>query len=633
MPGLADLASPLRSLTHKECEFEWNDSADQAFDKIKALVQSPAKLCHFKVGLPVELYVDASPQGLGAILVQDCKGHRSIVSCASRALSDVQTRYSQTEREALAIKFGIEKFHSYLFGSPKFTVFTDHKPLVAIFESGSRPPLRIERWLIHLQGYDFIVKYRPGPDNPADYFSRSPITSKYEEGTSNAEIFALRVLDIASPKAITLENIKEASDADPVHIEAKKALLTGNWRRSNPLYPIRHYLSEVNNFLVYDRQYVLPASLQQRCLQIAHEGHQGISRTKSRLRGKVWWPKISLHVETMVNSCQSCQVTSAKPLPKTPLTMTNMPTTPWSTVAVDLKGPLPSGETLLVVIDYHSRYPDVQVIRNTSSESIISRLNNTFSRLGVPKEMVSDNGPQFVSSMFKSFCENLGIRHRRITPLHPQANGLVERFMGVLGKFLKICWSGNLPWKEYLDNFLRMYRTTSHSTTGIDPHSLLFKSQPKDKIPTMQGTHKFSLKDILRRDQLQKQRCKNNADLKNRARYHNIKKGDKVFVKSNRRTKVSPYFSTRPLTVDRVNGNLIVAVDASGKSIARNVSFFTKPHQVQYESDDLDTWDPPASGGSASTSDPDPPTGNPPEVRRSTRNRIPTNFYGAVQYY
>ena len=95
-----------------------------------------------------------------------------VVVCASRALTDVEKRYSQTEKEALAIIWGVEHFHLYLYGN-EFTLVTDHKPLEMIYGSRkSKPSAPIERWVLRLQPCSFDVFYKPGSDNPADYLSR-----------------------------------------------------------------------------------------------------------------------------------------------------------------------------------------------------------------------------------------------------------------------------------------------------------------------------------------------------------------------------------------------------------------------------------------------------------------------------
>ena len=112
--------------------------------------------------------VDASPVSLGAILsTVDHNGNQRNVAFASRSLTPVEQRYSQTEREALAVVWGCEKFHMYLIGT-RFTLYTDHKALEVICSPKSTPPARIERWALHLQQYDYQVQYRKGDNNPAD---------------------------------------------------------------------------------------------------------------------------------------------------------------------------------------------------------------------------------------------------------------------------------------------------------------------------------------------------------------------------------------------------------------------------------------------------------------------------------
>ena len=107
---------------------------------------------------------------LAALLTQDNK----IIAYASRPLTDVENRYSQTEKEGLAIVWSLEHFHLYLYGH-RFTLVSDHQPLETIFNNPkSKIPARIERWRLRLQQYNFNVKYKPEKSNAADYLSRHP---------------------------------------------------------------------------------------------------------------------------------------------------------------------------------------------------------------------------------------------------------------------------------------------------------------------------------------------------------------------------------------------------------------------------------------------------------------------------
>ena len=172
-------------------------------------------MAHFDPSAPTQLRVDASPFGLGAILTQSHGDETRPVPYASRTLTAVERRYSQTEREALAVVWGCERFHLYLYGTT-FDIYTDHKPLEIIYSPTSKPPARIERWGLRLQPYKFSVKYSPGIGNPADVLSRLPLPNATTNTRNTAEEYVQFVAQNAAPKALSLSTIKEATNQDPV---------------------------------------------------------------------------------------------------------------------------------------------------------------------------------------------------------------------------------------------------------------------------------------------------------------------------------------------------------------------------------------------------------------------------------
>ena len=160
-----------------------------------------------------------------------------------------------------------------------------------------------------------------------------------------------------------------------------------------------------------------------------------------------------------------------------------MPTIPWHILHIDLCGPFPTGESLLILIDSCSRWPAVEVLRTTTAPIIINRLEQIFSQFGYPEEIVSDNGPQFISHEFKSFLHTCGIKNRLITPYCPAANVTVKQFNKTLGKALKAARAEGRNWKNELPTFLMMYRATPHISTGITPAELFFGRPIKTKLP------------------------------------------------------------------------------------------------------------------------------------------------------
>ena len=167
----------------------------------------------------MELTIDASPVGLGAVLGQidpnDPK-RRRIVCFASRLLTDVESRYSQCEKEALAAVWGCERFWLYLTGHP-FTLVTDNRAIQMILSNtNSRPPPRIERMALRLTQFDFTVCHRPGNENVADYYSRHPCspgaTAFLEELKS--EQYIRTIVHCAMPDAVTMAAVAEATVGD-----------------------------------------------------------------------------------------------------------------------------------------------------------------------------------------------------------------------------------------------------------------------------------------------------------------------------------------------------------------------------------------------------------------------------------
>ncbi|XP_028416022.1 uncharacterized protein K02A2.6-like [Dendronephthya gigantea] len=434
IPNYATLTEPLKHLTRKGVRWNWGVQQNKSFLALKECLTSNRTMAYFDPSKRTIATFDASPFGLGAVLTQvDADGQERSVAYASRTLSDVERRYSQTEREALAIVWGCERFHLYLYGS-QFEIVTDHKPLETIFNNpASNPPARIQRWALRLQPYTFTVKYRPGPLNIADYLSRHPSRSQTTRERKIAEEYVNYLVGHAIPKAMTLEEVNSASKADPIFQRLRQAITTDVWPNNDPdLTPFNKVKFELtvatdSDIILRGTRVVLPKCLQLRAVKLAHESHQGIVKTKQLLREKVWYPGIDKDVKTEIDDCIPCQATSQNVTPE-PLQMTTLPTAPWSQVSTDFCGPFPSGDYLLVVIDDYSRYPEVEVLRSTSAEATIPKLDRIFATHGIPDVMKSDNGPPFSGHEFAKYAKEKGFQHRRITPLWPAANGEAERF-------------------------------------------------------------------------------------------------------------------------------------------------------------------------------------------------------------
>lgn len=168
IPNLATITEPLRLLTKKNTAFIWSQEHEFSFQKLKNSLACDLALGYYDVNDRTQVYADASPVGLGAVLVQlNGKGAR-VICYASKSLSITEQRYCQTEKEALALVWAVERFHFYLFGRT-FELVTDYKALEIIFSPKSKPCARIERWVLRLQSYKFKVVYKSGKNNIAVY--------------------------------------------------------------------------------------------------------------------------------------------------------------------------------------------------------------------------------------------------------------------------------------------------------------------------------------------------------------------------------------------------------------------------------------------------------------------------------
>lgn len=172
IPDLAANTADLRDLLKKDVDFMWSASHQRAFDKVKGLTCKETTLSYFDPKKKTVIQVDASQKGIGAALLQDGKP----IAFASKSLSETEKRYANIERELLAVVFGCERFHTYVYGA-RFQVDSDHKPLEMIMQKALRSaPPRLQRMLLRLQGYNVEVKYRPGPEMLIpDALSRQPV--------------------------------------------------------------------------------------------------------------------------------------------------------------------------------------------------------------------------------------------------------------------------------------------------------------------------------------------------------------------------------------------------------------------------------------------------------------------------
>jgi len=352
----------------------------------------------------------------------------------------------------------------------------------------------------------------------------------------------------------------------------RNCLLTASWHTLDykEYLPVQTELSAIGNIVLRGTRIVIPLELRDKMLILAHEGHPGIVNMKKRLRTRVWWPGMDKQIEKFCKGCHGCQLVS-QPIKPEPLVRTPLPDAPWKYLAADLLGPLPSGDYIFVSIDYYSRYFEIEITKVTSAEKIITILTKIFCTHGFPVSLRTDNGPQFVSAVFQTYLKTHGIQHQKTTPLWPQANGEVERQNRSLMKRICIAQAENRDWKSDLYDYLMMYRSTPHTTTGISPAELLYGRKIRSKLPEF---HQVAIDDLeLRdRDTEQKEKRKIYTDFKQNAHNSGIRPGDKVLVRQEKMKKFSTPFAHEPVTVVEKTGNAVTIETENGVKYKRNVT-------------------------------------------------------------
>ena len=166
--------------------------------------------------------------------------------------------------------------------------------------------------------------------------------------------------------------------------------------------------------------------MRQKVLTMGHQGHLGITKTKSLMREKVYF----------INECIVCQANTKVPNP-TPLNMSELPKEPWVDISCDFFGPLASGDSLLVITGLYSQFPLVEVMKTTNAAAVINRFEMLFSIFGYPESIKYENGPPFNSSEFRYYLKSVNIRDAPTIPEHPESNAAVESFNRSLKKLVR----------------------------------------------------------------------------------------------------------------------------------------------------------------------------------------------------
>ncbi|XP_024119581.1 uncharacterized protein K02A2.6 [Oryzias melastigma] len=405
------------------------------------------------------------------------------VAYGSRALTDCQQRYAQIEKELLAIVYGCEKFHQYVYGKD-IQVESDHKPLESIFKKSlHQAPMRLQRMLLRLQRYSLKVNYKPGKElHIADTLSRAFLKESTED-LLEKELEVNMITPQLPMSEEKLKTFKEATEQDP-ELQRLKDRVQRGWPNERhavhkdiqPYWTFKEEISYTEGLMFKGEKLIVPQQLRQEMLEKIHESHLGMVKCKERARDILYWPNMSKHIEEIVSKCAVCNEhqnsNSREPLLPHPV-----PDRPWEKVGTDLFHY--NGADYVLCVDYFSKFPEIMKLKDTTSHSVIVAMKSMFARHGIPDVVISDNGPQYDCVEFKDFAESWEFRHVTSSPTHAQSNGQAERTIQTIKNLLKK--SENEKGDPYV-SFLE-YRNTPLEGVGLSPAQLLMGRRLKGKIP------------------------------------------------------------------------------------------------------------------------------------------------------
>ena len=421
LPNLPSILAPLHRLLQKKATWIWGPEQNKAFQEAKTLLTSPRLLVHFNPERELLLTCDASPYGVGEVLFHRMEdGTERPVAFASRFLAPAEKKYSQLDKEGLAVVYGVKKFHQYLFGR-QFEIASDHKPLQHLFsESRSIPTMasaRIQRWALTLNAYSYTISYKPGSSNAnADVLSRLPLP----EVPANTSLPGETVLLLETLQGpMSAKQVRILTDRDPLlstvqRMEQQGWHYTGD-EEMQPFIRRKDELSVQDGCLLWGRV-AIPQSGLATVLAELHQGHPGICHMKGLACSVVWWPSLEEDIEHTVKDCHQCQVPRKSPAP-VPLHPWEWPACPWARVHIDHARPF-LGKNILVVVDAHSKWLEVIPVSTLTSQTTIATLRGIFATHGLLEMSVSDNGPSFASLEFQEFMQKNGIHHVKCAPHH-----------------------------------------------------------------------------------------------------------------------------------------------------------------------------------------------------------------------
>ena len=586
IPHATKFLAILYDMEKSDGEFSWNDEQTTAFNGIKQLLAKKIKLAFFNPRSKLILKADASGVGVGGVLEQlNNDGSIQPLGFFSRKLKDSELILPVFDKELLALFLSIHHFE-YLLEGRKFTVFTDHRPLVSALltkNNTKRNPVQLRKMAYILQ-FTVDIKFIDGSQNTvADALSRVNLDSIYHQSSSTSSSLSSSIENHLSIETIINEQ---------KHNQNEMNEYLNNYGDKICKHHTDHgiLLVHVEGNLVRP---IIPRSLSSRIIKLCHGiAHHSSNRTTNIVSNRYYWMGMNKDVKEFCRNCIDCQQSKIDKHIVIPPQQIEIPKGRFVHVNMDIVGPLPvtkcSGNRyLLTCIDRFSRWPEAWPIPDITTETVARKfVEEWVSRFGIPAKITTDRGPQFQADLYRKFADLLGVQLISTSAYNPRANGMIERFHRSLKSAIKAS-CGN--WEEVLPLVLLGLRTIVREDLQSSSAELLYgepitipadllTNTPNDEIVTVNFVDKLRTKMNLAKSTLSRPKSESKIFVP-----PDLAKSKFVFVrKENKRSLDRPY--TGPYEVlQRYNHSYLLM----GKNKPFDVSISRlKPAYIEQKSPD-----------------------------------------------
>ncbi len=608
----------LREATRKK-HFEWTDELLSDFESLRAKLVEDAELAYFVPGRKLCLQTDAAMKSfnggkgaLAAVLLMYDENDKNPkpIHYVSRVLTDPETRLAQTELEFRAVRFGCQRLRYYLEAAPKFTIATDCVALTYMFgekkRRRERPP-RIERESIYVQDLDFEIVYIKAALNGSDFLSRAnkddskdvrdSILSQETENYVSDEMHQRHsvlntVINYTEKRNAVRESIdgalkllREKTDSCDDLSFLKHCIVNNDFahnakdKRIAPYFQVRDQLSVIDGLVYRGTRLILPVTQRRAFIEKVHNfAHQGKNKLVSLIRKSHWFPKLDMLSEDIVRRCDTCQRAKLDTR-RDPQLAQPVPFSCFYTVTADFKT-LPNGRKLHCIVDKLSKYPDVVECNTENAANAIKHIKAFCSHVGDVVEIQTDNSTAYNNEEFKKFLIDAGIDWLPGAPKNPQAQVDAERKNRDIQDIInKVQVEGRRDYFNAIQDHLKLYRQTPHSTTGVAPGDLVYNHPMRlgfiDFRPAkLRFKNKVNLPETMQKYIDSKKLSQERYNSKANVRHHTFRKGDFVLVCLDGVKYDSEIFRV----IDMGRRAIIAEGDVSGRIVHRVAELFKHYH-------------------------------------------------------